>query len=123
MKCETCIYYYKDDEDDTFPTCHNDETCDYEGEDTQEDKDNVIYIVSEENHGMIVCARTREAAIRFLIESNWIAGYCEYWMCETQTSKRLDELHKDWQEWLFEEATDEDFENLGFYIEEETLYE
>ena len=38
MKCDTCIYYYKDDEDDTFPTCHNDETCDYNGEDTQENE-------------------------------------------------------------------------------------
>ena len=38
MKCDTCIYYYKDNEDDTFPTCHNDETCDYEGEDTQENE-------------------------------------------------------------------------------------
>lgn len=123
MKCETCIYYYEDDENDNFPTCHNDETCDYEGEDTQENKDNVIYVVSEENHGHIRYARTREAAIRFLIEREWIAGYCEYWIYETQTSKRLDELHEDWKKWLFEEATDEDFECLGFRIDEETLYE
>jgi hypothetical protein len=123
MKCETCIYYYKDDEDDTFPTCHNDETCDYEGADTQENKDNVIYVVSEENHGVIGHARTREAAIRFLIEHHWIAGHCEYWTYETQTSKRLDELHEDWQKWLFEEATGEDLECLGFIINKETLYE
>lgn len=123
MKCETCIYYYKDDEDDTFPTCHNDETCDYEGEDTQENKDNVIYVVSEENYGQIGYTRTREAAIRFLIECDWITGDREYWVYELQIYKRLDELHEDWQKWVFEEATDDDLKNLDFYINKETLYE
>lgn len=96
MKCDTCTHCRKDD---------------------------IIYVVSEDNHGQIAYARTREAAIRFLIEHNWIAGYCEYWIYEIQTSKRLDELHEDWQKWLFEEATDEDFECLGFFIKEATLYE
>ena len=88
-----------------------------------ENKDNVIYIVSEENHGVIRYARTREAGIRFLIERKWITGSCEYWTYEMQTSKRLDELFEDWKKWLIEEATDEDLECLGFRIDEETLYE
>lgn len=86
-------------------------------------KDNIIYVVSEENHEQIRYARTREAAIRFLIEREWITGISEYWIYETQTSKCLDELHEDWKKWLFEEATDEDFECLGFSIEEVTVYE
>lgn len=86
-------------------------------------KDNIIYVVSEENHGVIGYARTREAAIRFLIEHHWIAGNREYWVYELQIYKRLDELYKDWQKWLFEEATDDDLKNLDFYINKETLYE
>lgn len=123
MKCETCIYYYKDDEDDTFPTCHNDETCDYEGEDTPNDEDNYIYVISEENYGAIIFGKTRTAAIKALIDTGcWINGCCEYWIPEEQESKYLEDLHPDWRSWLLEEATDEDFENLGYYIGKEFLY-
>lgn len=116
MKCDTCIYYYKDDEDDTFPTCHNDETCDYEGEDMQENEDNVIYIVSKDNYGQVICTHTRKAAIKFLINHYWLTEYSEYWIHETQTFKPLGELHEDWQKWLFEEATNDDLKKLGFSI-------
>lgn len=81
-----------------------------------------IFIISEENHGDVIFASTRQKAIQALIDTAWIAGYCELWNYETQESTPIDQLHKDWKEWLLTTATDLDFENMGYGIYEKKFF-
>lgn len=82
-----------------------------------------VVLVSEENHGLIQVAKDRVSAIEYLITSEWINGYCELWFPERGDSICIKDLHPDWQDWLRNVATDEDFENMGYGIEEKEVYE
>ena len=73
-----------------------------------------VVLVSEENHGLIAVAADRAAAIDFLINTEWIMGCCELWFPEQGNGINIEDLHLDWQDWLRNTATDEDFENMGF---------
>ena len=80
-----------------------------------------FWLIEEENHGVIGAAVDRASIIDFLIKNNWLADYCEYWDSEKHESVPLPEWasrkgYKDWKEFLFAEPTEENLENLGFYI-------
>lgn len=81
-----------------------------------------VVLVSEENHGLIAVAADRAAAIDFLISTEWIMGYCELWFPEMQEGFCIKDLFSDWQDWLRNTATDKDFENMGYGIEEKEVY-
>lgn len=81
-----------------------------------------IFVISEENHGNVIFASTRQKAIQALIDTTWIAGYCELWDYKTQEGTPIDQLHKNWEEWLLTTATDLDFENMGYGIREEKFF-
>lgn len=81
-----------------------------------------VVIVSEDNHGLIQVAADRAAAIDYLITSEWINGYCELWFPEKRDGFYIKDLFPDWQDWLRHSATDEDFENMGFFLEEKEVY-
>lgn len=82
-----------------------------------------IFVISKENHGNVVHAATRQRAIQALIDTAWIAGYCELWDFKKQVSTPIDLLHPNWKEWLLNSATDEDFENMGYGICEVNFFE
>lgn len=81
----------------------------------------VTYVIYEDNHGFIGIAESLKEAKQWLIDSGWICGGCELWNPQTEDSTPIDELFADWRKWLAEEATDEDLENMGFYIHEEEM--
>lgn len=81
-----------------------------------------VVIVSEDNHGLIQVAKDRAAAIDYLITSEWINGYCELWLPEKRDGFYIKDLFPDWQDWLRNVATDEDFENMGFFLKEKEVY-
>ena len=83
----------------------------------------VVYVIHEENHGILGVAATREAAIQWLIRSEWMRGSNEIWIPEIKDTKFIGELYPDWEKWLMKEATPDDFENMGFWIIEENLIE
>jgi hypothetical protein len=82
-----------------------------------------VVLVSEENHGLIQIAKDRASAIEYLITTEWIYGGCELWFPERRESICIKDLHPDWQDWLRNTATNEDFENMGFFLEEKEVYE
>lgn len=81
-----------------------------------------IYVISEECHGEVIYASSREKAIEALISTDWIGGYCEFWDYEKKEGICLKELHPNWQEWLKMAATDADFESLGYHIHQVDFY-
>lgn len=81
-----------------------------------------VVLVSEENHGLIQVAKDRASAIEYLITSEWVNGYCELWFPEEQKGICIKSLFPDWQDWLRNVATDDDFENMGYEIEEKEVY-
>ena len=81
-----------------------------------------VIVVSEDNHGLIQIAKDRDSAIDYLISTSWVNGCCELWFPERQDSICIEDLHPDWQNWLRNTATDDDFINLGFYLREYEVY-
>ena len=81
----------------------------------------VIYEISEDNHGTIGIAESFKDAKQWLIDSAWVYSQCELWNPQTQESKPICDLFTDWKNWFVEEATDEDLENMGFYIHEREM--
>ena len=81
----------------------------------------VIYEINEENHANIGVAESFKDAKQWLIDSHWVYSQCELWNPKTQESKPICELFPNWEEWFLEKATDEDLENMGFYIREEEI--
>lgn len=79
-------------------------------------KPKAVYIIEEENHGLIKIAESRKEAKEWLIDSCWVYSHCELWNPQTQESKPICDLFTDWKKWFIEEATAEDLENMGFYI-------
>lgn len=82
-----------------------------------------VYIISEENHGILGVAKTKKAAKQWLIDSSWVCENCEIWIPEEQNSIPVKELHEDWKNWFINESYAEDLENMGFWIAEEVLIE
>ena len=92
------------------------ELCAFVAEMTKRPK--VIYEISEENHSNIGVAESFKDAKQWLIDSAWVYSQSELWNPQTQESKPICDLFADWKKWFVEEATDEDLENMGFYIHE-----
>ena len=78
----------------------------------------IVYEINEENHANIGVAKSFKDAKQWLIDSAWVYSQCELWNPQTQESKPICDLFTDWKKWFVEEATDEDLENMGFYIHE-----
>lgn len=81
-----------------------------------------IFVISEENHGDVIFASTRQKAIQALIDTDWINGFCELWDYDKQKGERIKDLFPDWRDWLLNTATDLDFENMGYNIREEKFF-
>lgn len=130
MKCIDCSYWYSDDLNES-PFCHypyNDEEAPCEREERDAETEDIdkepwtVVVVSEDNHGLIQIAADRAAAIDYLISSNWITGYNELWFPERQDSACLKDIYFDWEDWVRNRATDDDFENMGFFLKETEVY-
>ena len=81
----------------------------------------IVYTIAEDNHGDIGIAESVKEAKQWLVDSDWVRSYCELWNPQTRESKPICELFADWKKWFVEEATEEDLENMGFYIHEEEM--
>lgn len=84
-------------------------------------KPKAVYIIKEENHGTIGIAESFNEAKQWLVNSNWVESYCELWNPQTGESKPICELFPNWEEWFIKKATEEDLENMGFYVREEKM--
>jgi len=115
---EKCRYCSKEN----FLTDEDTQDCGACTKENFADVGSTIFVISEECHGNVIFASTRQTAIQALIDTSWIAGYCELWNCETQESTPIDQLHKDWKNWLLTAATDLDFENMGYHIYEKNFF-
>lgn len=80
-----------------------------------------VYTIDEENHGLIKIAESFGETKQWLVNSNWVQSYCELWNPQTGESKSICELFPNWKEWFIEKATEEDLENMGFYVREEEV--
>lgn len=81
-----------------------------------------VFVIKEEGHGVIGIAATRRAGMLFLIEQQWVDGYSEIWNPATDECDRLKDLYGEgWKE-AYLNFTDEDLDNMGFYLREEELY-
>lgn len=131
MKCSECPYYWIDEDESEYPSCHygaNDGCAPCEQEDKERETEDIdeepetVWLVSEENHGLIAVANSRESAIDFLISTKWINGCCELWNPNEGIGETIDDLFEDWAGWLTNTATDEDFENMGYSFRKWEVY-
>lgn len=87
-----------------------------------------VYLISEENHGHIGVAATHKAALQWLIASGWVGRYSEIWLpdenhCDGGRNMMLGELYgEDWEK-QFLQFSDEQLENMGFYLHREDVIE
>ena len=82
---------------------------------------NVIFIDSEP-HGFLALAKDERAAKQWLIDAEWITEHSEMWKEEEKQRRSLAELYgEDWLEAYFN-FTDEQMEELGFYLKEEEVF-
>ena len=62
----------------------------------------MIYLIEEENHGMIGVAKDYQSAIDFLVNENWLDENFEVWVDELDedyiTQSIKDKFGKDWKE-------------------------
>lgn len=89
----------------------------------------LIYVIHEENHGLIGVADSKIAAFSFLVAHAWVTSDtpCGYSWDDYRT---LEEICKEegvteenFLEWAVNKLESTDFwENSGFYIREEELY-
>jgi hypothetical protein len=84
-------------------------------------KPKTVYTIYEEDHGTIGVAENLKEAKEWLIDSCWVDSYCELWNPQTEESKPICELFPNWEEWFIKEATEEDLENMGFYVREREM--
>ncbi len=88
----------------------------------------VVYSINEEDHGQIGIAASRKAALQWLITSHWVDRYNDIWCPDENKYSNdyymtLNELcGENWKE-KFLQFSDEQLENMGFYINEEELIE
>lgn len=81
-----------------------------------------VFVIGEENHGIIGIATTRRAGLVHLIESNWVNEYAEIWSPETHEYNYLKDLYGDGWKDAFLSFGAEELENMGFSLREEELY-
>lgn len=82
-----------------------------------------VFVISEENHGIIGIAATRRASLVYLLESHWVDEDADiWWNPETHEYNQLKDLYGDnWRD-VFLNFTNEDLENMGFSLREKELY-
>lgn len=82
-----------------------------------------IIVIDEECHGVIGYTMNKRAAKQFLIDTDWVDEHSKLWNEEEQKWKSLEELYGgNWSE-EFLNFTDEQMEDLGYYLQEEEVYE
>jgi hypothetical protein len=87
-----------------------------------------VYLIDEENHGQIGVAASYKAALQFLIASDWVRSRSEIWVSNENErwgghEVPLVELYgENWKE-KFLQFSDEQLENMGFYICEVDVFE
>ena len=86
----------------------------------------MVYLIEEENHGMISVAKDYPSAVQFLIDSDWLSENYEVWVDNedylTQTIK--EKLGENWSEVILTWDT-EQFNNFfdgSFYLVIEAVY-
>lgn len=82
-----------------------------------------VYIIYEDLHGLIGIAKTRNVAIRYLLDKNWITEDTE-----NEIGITIKELFNcpesnSWQESFTYRVTDEVLETFGFAIKEREVIE
>ena len=74
------------------------------------------YIISEESHGPIGCAKSAMAAAKWLIATGWVNEYTEYgifneWLRSWEHTTIHDYCNQkgvaDWEQWFIDNATAE----------------
>lgn len=87
-----------------------------------------IYVVSEDNHGEIIYAVSKESAKRALIETNWVEGGTDIWIVNEKEKygghhePLLGLYGENWKE-EFMKMDDEALERMGFYIHDYEVWE
>lgn len=87
-----------------------------------------VYLINEENHGLIGVAASCKAAMQWLVTSDWVNHYSEIWCPDENArwggyNKMLGDLYgENWKEEFFQFSEDQ-LENMGFYIRKEELIE
>lgn len=86
----------------------------------------VVYIIKEENHGMIGIAMTYTAAVHFLVNQNWLSELTEIYDSSFQDTRSIiDDLGEEWfvtiLHWTMEQFN-EYFDGC-FYLNSEEVYE
>lgn len=82
-----------------------------------------IIVIDEECHGIIGYAMNKRAAKQYLIDTDWISEHSELWNEEKQEWESLAELYgENWLE-TFLNFTEEQMEDMGYYLHEEEVYE
>ena len=82
-----------------------------------------VISIDSEPHGHLGLAKSREAAIQWLIDAEWITKHSEIWSEERQVLYSLAEMYgEEWIDKVFS-FNSEELENLGFYLGEEEVYE
>lgn len=86
-----------------------------------------VYLIEEENHGIIGVAKDYPSVIDFLIDSNWLDENFEVWVNDgeylTQTIK--EQLGEDWVAIMKNDWSIEQFSNYFdgcFYLTTEEVY-
>lgn len=84
-----------------------------------------IILVNEECHGLIGVAKDYSAAVRFLIDKDWLNDYTEIWVRDGDYRRLIDVLGEDWADKMTNWGLDNfnDFWDGSFCLEEEDLYE
>ena len=85
-----------------------------------------IILVNEECHGLIGVAKDYRAAIRFLIDKDWLNDFTEIWVRDYEYERLSEKLGEDWVDTMTENWNINDFNDFwegSFYLEEEDLYE
>lgn len=82
-----------------------------------------VISIESKSHGFLALAKTRESAIQWLIDTEWITEYSEMWSEEKQVSYSLAETYgEEWIDKVFN-FNDEELESLGFCFFEEEVFE
>ena len=82
-----------------------------------------IIVIDEECHGAIGYAMNKRAAKQFLIDTDWVSEHSTRWSEEKQKWESLEEVYgENWSE-EFLNFTEEQMEDMGYYLQEEEVYE
>ena len=82
----------------------------------------IIYIIHEDNHGVLGVADSYESAVQFLIDNEWLTEDFEIWNRKKDYSRPLYALEikpEEIKTWNIDKFND--FFDGDFYIEEDNL--